>query len=135
MWRVFCFVIDTFRTAGGHAPTAFMAFFVYVWALWAFKALSARRYRPSADDPGSLRVSVLVPVYQEPEAVFRRSLASVRANRPTELVAVVDGGDPHLTRVAREYCDRVVRIPKSGKRAANPPRAQPSPGADQAARS
>jgi hyaluronan synthase len=59
-----------------------------------------------------------VPVYNESEPVFRRVLASVRANRPAEMVAVVDGGDPHIASVAADYCDRVLQIPKSGKRAA-----------------
>src|SRR3954469_13820499 len=116
--EVFSFVIDAIRTAGGHAPTAFMAFFVYVWALWAFKFCSARRYRPSAAEPGPLRVSVLVPVFREPEAVFRRSLASVRAQGPFELIAIVDGGDRDVATVAADYTDRVLLIPKAGKRAA-----------------
>ena len=61
---------------------------------------------------------MIVPVYNEPEAVFRRSLASVVANRPTELIAVVDGGDPEIAAIAAEYCDRVLRLPKVGKRMA-----------------
>ena len=61
---------------------------------------------------------MIVPVYSESEAVFRHVLASVRANGPTELIAVVDGADPDVAAVAAEYCDRVVRIPKAGKRAA-----------------
>ena len=61
---------------------------------------------------------MIVPVFMESEAVFRHVLASVRANEPTELVAVVDGGDPHVSAVAADYCDRVMDIPKSGKRAA-----------------
>jgi hyaluronan synthase len=42
----------------------------------------------------------------------------VSANRPSELIAVVDGGNPDVVAVASDYCDRVLRIPKSGKRAA-----------------
>src|SRR3954447_18664670 len=116
--EVFSCVIDAILTAGGDAPTAFMAFFVYVWALWAFKFCSARRYRPSAAEPGPLRVSVLVPVFREPEAGFRRSLASVRAQGPFELIAIVDGGDRGMAAVAGDWCDRVLRIAKAGKRAA-----------------
>ena len=83
------------------------------------KALAARRYRPSHGDPDALATTVLVPVYREPEAVFRRVLASVRANGPNELIAVVDGGDPASARrwqpsTATGCCD----IPKAGKRAA-----------------
>src|SRR5688572_25978652 len=95
-----------------------MAFFLYVWAVWALKALAARRYRPSTADPGPLSVSVLVPVFQEPEPVFRRVLAAIRAERPDELIAIVDGADSALASVATDYCDRVLRMPKAGKRAA-----------------
>ena len=95
-----------------------MAFFAYVWALWAAKALAARRYRPATRVAGPLSTSVIVPVYNEPEPLFRRVLASVVANRPSELIAVVDGGDARARRGRAEYCDRVLRIPKSGKRAA-----------------
>ncbi|MDX6408326.1 MAG: hypothetical protein QOE13_1397 [Gaiellaceae bacterium] len=115
---MFTFLIDSYDTVGGAAPTVFMAFFVYVWALWAAKALAAGRYRPWNEPAGGLTTSVVVPVFNEPEVVFRRALASVSANQPAELIAVVDGGSPDVAAVAYDYCDRVLRIPKSGKRAA-----------------
>jgi cellulose synthase/poly-beta-1,6-N-acetylglucosamine synthase-like glycosyltransferase len=116
---MFTFVRDAWGAAGGHAaPTLFMAFFGYVWTVWAAKTLAARRYRPARGQPSALRASVIVPVFNEPEAIWRRVLASVVANRPFELIAVVDGGDPEIAAIAREYCDDVVRIPKAGKRAA-----------------
>jgi hyaluronan synthase len=116
---MFSFFRDSVETVShGAAPTLFMAFFVYVWLLWAAKALAARRYRPWTGPAPPLGTSVIVPVYNEPEAIFRRALASVVANRPTELIAVVDGGSPALAAVAADYCDRVLRLPKSGKRAA-----------------
>src|SRR5829696_915740 len=115
---MYTFLLDAYDDLHGAGPTVFMALFVYVWAVWAGKALLARRYRPSHASPGALTTTVVVPVYNEPEAIFRRALASVRANGPTELVAVVDGGDEQMATVAEDYCDRVLRIPKSGKRAA-----------------
>jgi hyaluronan synthase len=115
---MFTFLVDSYDTIGGAAPTLFMAFFAYVWTLWAVKFFAARRYRPSADLVGRLRTSVIVPVFNETEAVFRQALASVSANQPTEVIAVVDGANPDVAAVAYDYCDRVLRIPKSGKRAA-----------------
>jgi hyaluronan synthase len=116
---MFSFLRDSLETLrGGAVPTLFMAFFAYVWLLWAAKALAARRYRPSTAAGPIRRTSVIVPVYNEPEEIFRRSLASVVANRPTELIAVVDGGDPGIAGIAADYCDRVLRVPKHGKRAA-----------------
>lgn len=115
---MFTFLIDSYDTTGGAAPTLFMAFFVYVWALWGVKSLAAGRYRPSGESAGGLTTSVIVPVFNEPEVVFRQALASVSSNHPTELIAVVDGANPDVAAVAYDYCDRVLRIPKSGKRAA-----------------
>jgi hyaluronan synthase len=116
---VFSFFRDSVETVRGHTlPTLFMMFFVYVWLLWTAKALAARRYQPWAGPAPKLRTTVIVPVYNEPEAVFRRALAGVVANDPSELIAVVDGGDATIAAIAADYCDRVVRIPKSGKRAA-----------------
>src|SRR4051812_37036622 len=100
----------------GESPTPFVWFFLYVWAVWAAKALAARRYRPWSEDRGLCRTTVLVPVYNEPEAVFRRALAGVRLNEPTETIAVVDGGDTRTAAIAREYCDQVLVVGRSGKR-------------------
>jgi len=115
---LFTFLTHGYGLLHGAGPTLFMGFFVYVWAVWAAKALAARRYMPSRAEPGELATTVIVPVYSESETVLRRVLASVRANEPTEIVTVVDGGDPHLSAVAADYCERVLEIPKSGKRAA-----------------
>ena len=115
---MFSFLLDAVHTARGTGPTAFMVFFVYVWVVWAAKALTARRYRPFEGTPGPLTTTVLVPVFREPEAVFRRALASVCAERPHEVIAIVDGGDAAVAAVASDYCDRVLRVPKAGKRAA-----------------
>jgi hyaluronan synthase len=116
---MFSFLRDCIETlSDGGPPTLFMLFFAYVWLVWSTKALAARRYRPSTAPVPRLATSVIVPVYNEPELIFRRVLASVVANRPTEVIAVVDGGDPSIAAVAAKYCDRVLRVPKAGKRAA-----------------
>jgi cellobiuronic acid synthase len=116
---MFSFLRDLHEALGhDRGFTVYMGFFIYVWVLWSAKALAARRYRPWDAGVASLATSVIVPVYNESEAVFRRALASVVANRPTELIVVVDGGDPEIAAVAREYSDRVLRVPKAGKRMA-----------------
>jgi cellulose synthase/poly-beta-1,6-N-acetylglucosamine synthase-like glycosyltransferase len=115
---MFTFLIDTYDTVGGAGPTIFMGFFVYVWLLWLVKSLAARRYRPWTGPAAELSTTVIVPVYNEPEPIFRRALASVVANGPTEIIVVVDGGDLDVAAVARDYADRVIRISKSGKREA-----------------
>jgi hyaluronan synthase len=115
---MFTFLTDAHDALAGAPITLFLLFFAYVWALWAAKSLAALRYRPSRAAPGGLTTTVIVPVYQEPEQVFRRALASVWANEATEIITVVDGADAHMAAVAGEFSDRVLRIPKSGKRAA-----------------
>jgi hyaluronan synthase len=99
----------------------FLVFFLYVWTLWTAKILLARRYRPYEDREGlttALTTSVIIPVYNEPESVFRTVLAAVAANQPTEIIVVVDGGDAALAAVAAEHTSKVISIPKSGKRQA-----------------
>jgi hyaluronan synthase len=116
---VFTFLYRGLQMAqDGARPTPFVWFFLYVWVLWGAKALAARRYRPCEDDAGMRRTTVLVPVYNEPEAIFRRTLVSVLLNDPTEMIAIVDGGDSRTAEIAQKYCDRVVLIERSGKRAA-----------------
>jgi cellulose synthase/poly-beta-1,6-N-acetylglucosamine synthase-like glycosyltransferase len=115
---VFTFLYRSWESLRGAPPTPFMAFFVYVWLLWTAKALVARRYRPASGSSGARTSTVLVPVYNETVELFESCLASIRANEPTELIAVIDGGDPELASVAANYCDRVLRAPKAGKRAA-----------------
>jgi hyaluronan synthase len=115
---MFTFLTDAHDALAGAPITLFLLFFVYVWALWAAKTLAARRYRPSNGVPAGLTTTVIVPVYKEPEQVFRRALASVWANEATEIITVVDGADAHMAALAGEFSDRVLRIPKSGKRAA-----------------
>jgi cellulose synthase/poly-beta-1,6-N-acetylglucosamine synthase-like glycosyltransferase len=115
---VFKFLIDSYDAARGAGLTVFMAFFVYVWLLWIGKALGARRYRPWGGTATTFTTTVIVPVYNEPEPIFRRALASVLANEPTEIVVVVDGANRDLAAIAEDYADRVLLIPKMGKRAA-----------------
>jgi hyaluronan synthase len=115
---VVTFLIDSFDAARGAGITVFMAFFAYVWVLWLGKTLAARRYRPSVGPAPERTTTVIVPVYNEPEPVFRRALASVRANDPTEIIVVVDGGDRDVAVVAADYADEVLLISKAGKRKA-----------------
>jgi hyaluronan synthase len=115
---MFTFLIDSYDSARGAAPTVFMGFFAYVWLLWILKMACARRYRPWLGATPELTTTVIVPVYNEPEDVFRRSLSSVRANGPTEIIVVVDGGNRDVAGVAGDYTDSVLLVPKAGKRAA-----------------
>ncbi|MFW6073997.1 MAG: glycosyltransferase [Chloroflexota bacterium] len=98
-------------------PHAFVVFFIYVWVVWTVKVLGSRRYMPAINDY-TTSTSVVMPVYQEPPEVLRRSLRSIAANNPDEIIVVVDGGDEAMAEIAREFTDRVIKIPKAGKRTA-----------------
>jgi cellobiuronic acid synthase len=115
---VFTFLYRSWESLRGSPVTPFMGFFVYVWLLWTVKSLLARRYRPANGPTVERTNTVIVPVYNESVELFAGCLASIRANDPTELIVVVDGGDSHLASLASEYSDRVLSIPKAGKRAA-----------------
>lgn len=101
--------------------TPLLVFFCFVWILWLCKYLLAAWCFPARDPEGAtahLRTTVIAPVFDEPEDVFRTVLRSVRDNQPAELIVVVDGGDPRLVELSRRFADRVLAIPKSGKREA-----------------
>jgi hyaluronan synthase len=115
---MFTFARNIYGVAGGAGVTAFMVFFIYVWVLWAAKTIAASRYRPWRRPAHALRTTVIVPVFNEPEAVFRRALASVVANDPNEIIVVVDGANPYVAAVALDYADSVILMSKAGKRAA-----------------
>src|SRR3954463_6018485 len=115
---MFTFLTDGHDVLHGAPLTPFLAFFAYVWMLWAAKSLAARRYRPSDAPAGELTTTVIVPVFRESQELFRRVLASAGAHGPTGVIAGGAGGDRSLVDVASELCDRVLAIPKSGKRAA-----------------
>jgi hyaluronan synthase len=118
---VYSFAADLHDLVEAGALSAFLVFFCYVWLLWLAKALLAKLHRPANDRLGiaaRLRTTVIAPVYAEDPELFREVLESVQANRPSELIAVVDGGDPLLAAIARDLADDVILIPKTGKRGA-----------------
>ena len=98
-------------------PHFFVVFFIYVWLVWATKMLGSRRYAPAEND-FTATTSVVVPVFQEDPAVLRAVLNSIRSSGPDEILVVIDGGDPEMASIAREYTRLVWQIPKAGKRAA-----------------
>ena len=101
--------------------------------LWAAKALAARRYRPSTRAPGALTTTVhRARSTTSPRRCSAACWRASRANGPTELIAVVDGGDADVAAVAADYCDRVLRDPEGGqargdrRRAARPATRRPT---------
>jgi hyaluronan synthase len=81
------------------------------WVSWLVRRVPAALYRPVA---GGHRqpISLVVPVYQEDPAFFRRALDSWLANDVEEVVLVVDVTDEVCTAIGREYAAAWTHRPR-----------------------
>lgn len=62
------------------------------WSVWLLKELVGLRYRPETKEYNT-KVSLITPVYNEDPTVFKKALASWQANKPNEIIAVIDYTD------------------------------------------
>lgn len=69
---------------------SFLVFFVFVWAVWLFKVRSARGYEPWRE-PYDAKVSVIVPVVDEPHRIFRTVLVRIKENGVDQTLVVING--------------------------------------------
>lgn len=69
---------------------SFAAFMTLVWALWLVRLVLLRRYRPW-QFPYSGTVSVVIPVVDEPEDLFREVLEKIMGQSPDEVIVVING--------------------------------------------
>ncbi|HEY2955373.1 MAG TPA: glycosyltransferase family 2 protein [Candidatus Eisenbacteria bacterium] len=97
LWHRFWYVI----------PAGFVG--LVSWSVWAVRWAISRRYRPLVNDYRTT-TSVVVPVYREDPDVLVRCLESWRAERPDEIVLVVDLADVEVLSRLEEYEDRQVRV-------------------------
>ncbi|MCV2396024.1 glycosyltransferase [Actinotalea sp. M2MS4P-6] len=96
----------------------FAFFSALVWALWLTKVVLSRRYRPWTE-PHSTTTSVVVPVVDEPEDLFRDVLGRICEQRPDEVIVVINGArNPTLEQVSEEFAPLVrwVHTTVPGKR-------------------
>jgi hyaluronan synthase len=96
----------------------FAVFSGLVWVLWALKVALSRRYRP-ATEPFAVTSSVVVPVVDEPEDLFRDVLARMVEQRPDEVLVVINGArNPTLESICEDFGPLVrwVHTPIPGKR-------------------
>ncbi|MFE7095965.1 glycosyltransferase family 2 protein [Streptomyces erythrochromogenes] len=81
----------------------FAVFMTMIWALWVLRILLARRYKPWTR-AYSASTSVIIPVVDEPEDLFRSVLRRIIDQQPTEIIVVINGRrNPELERI----CDDV----------------------------
>lgn len=116
---VFIFILQLRHMIEGH-PEIYM-FAIYstlIWALWLLKVMLSSRYRPfTGTFEGT--TSVVVPVLDEPEDLFRDVLARMVEQRPSEIIVVINGApNPTLERISEEFAPLVrwVHTPIPGKR-------------------
>lgn len=69
------------------------------WGIWLVKKIISLGYK-HIDNDFTAPVSVIVPVYNEDPAIFRKALESWKKNNPAEIIAVIDDTD---TRCINEF--------------------------------
>lgn len=80
----------------------FAVFMAMIWALWMLRILLARRYKPWTR-PYEATTSVIIPVVDEPEDLFRDVLERIIKQYPTELIVVINGRrNPNLERICSD---------------------------------
>jgi hyaluronan synthase len=78
---------------------AFAVFMTLVWSLWWLRVTLARFYQPWPY-PWDTTASVIVPVVDEPVALFRYVLARIGEQQPFETIVVINGPpNPSLEQV------------------------------------
>jgi cellulose synthase/poly-beta-1,6-N-acetylglucosamine synthase-like glycosyltransferase len=91
---------------------------VFRWAMWLAKRIPALLYRPIENDY-DCTATIVTPVYNEDPILFRRALESWIANRPDQIIAVIDVTDTTCMAIAAEYPHvKVIPIDIPGKRPA-----------------
>ncbi|CAN5681313.1 hypothetical protein BH10CHL1_BH10CHL1_35990 [soil metagenome] len=73
------------------------------WSIWLFRKTIGLFYRPQPATGYMTTTSMVIPVYNENPDVFRLALRSWLANRPTELIAVIDHSDEQCIQIFKEF--------------------------------
>jgi hyaluronan synthase len=90
------------------------------WSVWLVRWVTARRYRPVVNEFRNT-TSVVVPVFREDPDLLFLCLASWLAERPDELILVVDVDDVDLLErleAVEDPCLKIIPFRHTGKRSA-----------------
>jgi cellulose synthase/poly-beta-1,6-N-acetylglucosamine synthase-like glycosyltransferase len=116
---MFTFILQIRQMVDGHPE--FYLFSVYslvIWLLWLVKVMLSARYRPyTGTYTGS--TSVVVPVVDEPEDLFRDVIGRMVEQQPGEIIVVINGArNETLERICEEFAPLVswTHTPIPGKR-------------------
>jgi cellulose synthase/poly-beta-1,6-N-acetylglucosamine synthase-like glycosyltransferase len=104
---------------------------IWRWTVWFIKKIVACLYYPITSESKKhntqgitgLTVSIIIPVYNEDQKIFRRSLESWWKNKPAEIIAIIDKSDTGCIEEFREFQQdknnlNLIVTSKPGKRAA-----------------
>jgi len=81
----------------------FTFFMLMTWSVWLWKLFLSRRYRPFTA-AHEATTSVVIPVVDEPEDLFRDVLTRIVGQHPTEIHVIINGPrNPTLERVCDEF--------------------------------
>jgi hyaluronan synthase len=84
----FLLQINSWMTSG--QLYLFTLFMLAIWCLWLIRVVLSRSYRPW-QSPYRTTTSVIIPVVDEPEDLFRDVLQRIIEQRPTEITVVING--------------------------------------------
>lgn len=94
----------------------FAVFMLMIWFLWLLRVTLAAYYRPW-QAPYRVTTSVIIPVVDEPEELFRSVLERILDQYPTEVIVVINGPQNDvLEKVCRQLGVRWVWTEIPGKR-------------------
>ncbi|MET7425271.1 glycosyltransferase family 2 protein [Dactylosporangium sp. NPDC005555] len=110
----FLLQINAFVKSGAVYP--FAVFMLWVWLLWLLRVTLAGQYRP-VQAAYNVSTSVVIPVVDEPEDLFREVLSRIREQRPTEIIVVINGPrNEILEKICSDVGVRWVWTETPGKR-------------------
>jgi hyaluronan synthase len=103
---VFIGLLQLRETIQHHAHLYLFSLFVLLtWSVWLAKVVLSRRYEPWTE-PYAATTSVVIPVVDEPPALFRSVLQTIVDQGPTQIVVVINGRrNPTLESVCAEFPD------------------------------
>lgn len=116
---MFIFILQIRHMIDGHPEIyTFAVYSALIWALWVIKLVISSRYKPfTGTFTGT--TSVIVPVLDEPEDLFRDVLGRMVEQKPGEIIVVINGArNPTLEAISDEFSPLVrwVHTPIPGKR-------------------
>jgi hyaluronan synthase len=97
-------------------PRLFAVFMATVWLLWIVRVTLASQYRP-VEAEWRTTTSVIIPVVDEPEDLFRAVLRRIVHQRPTEVIVIINGPrNRMLEKICADVGVRWVWTEIAGKR-------------------